>query len=339
MAPAFRSRKDIPAALMDAKKSAAGDFLSTKMQPEPLAAFAARPNPGHNVVGVGVGFKLTKGKATQRHSIRFYVERKLPKHAIPKEFMLPTRIGKVPTDVIETGAFRAFAAALPEQTRIRPAQPGCSIGFQFTGAKAGYVMAGTFGAVVQADGNLYILSNNHVLANENLLPPGSPIFQPGLLDKNSPQSDQIAKLTKFVKISASGPNTVDCAIAEVLNKNLVSSVVMPKVGKLASGQPVSAAEGMSVHKTGRTTGYTQGVIGDISADVKIQYDVGPVAFTDQVLITGSSGSFSGAGDSGSLIVDRKSKQPVALLFAGSTTNTIANHIDDVLQALGVTIVA
>ena len=31
--------------------------------------------------------------------------------------------------------------------------------------------------------------------------------------------------------------------------------------------------------------------------------------------------------------------PLALLFAGSSSQTIANHIDDVLQALGVTIVA
>ena len=338
MATTFRSRKDIPTALMDAKNSATANFL-TKETAEPLAAFAARPNPSHNVVGIGIGLKFVKGKATGNHSIRFYVERKLPDRAIPKEFMLPARIGKVPTDVIETGAFRAFAAAHPEQARHRPAHPGSSVGFQFTGAKAGYVMAGTFGALVQSNGKLCILSNNHVLANENQLPSGSPIFQPGLLDKNSPQNDQIAKLTKFVAITAGGSNKVDCAIAEVLKQNLVSPVIMAKVGKLASGQPVSAAEGMSVHKTGRTTGYTQGVIRDISADVKITYDVGIVTFTDQILIDGVGGAFSAAGDSGSLIVDRKTKQPVALLFAGSPSQTIANHIDDVLQALGVSIVA
>lgn len=337
MASSFRSRKDIPTPLVDAKKSAAADFLS-KETAEPFAAFAARPNPSHNVVGIGLGLKFKNGKPTSRHSIRFYVERKLPGRAIPREFMLPARIGKVPTDVIETGAFRALGPADSEQRRNRPAQPGCSVGFQFTGAKAGYVMAGTFGAVVQSNGNFYVLSNNHVLANENQLPTGSPIFQPGLLDKNSPQNDQIAKLTKFVPITAGGPNQVDCAIAEVLDRKLVSPVIMPKVGKLSSGQPVSAAEGMNVHKTGRTTGYTQGVIRDISADVKITYDVGVVTFTDQVLIEGSRGSFSGPGDSGSLIVDRKSKQPVALLFAGSSSHTIANHIDDVLQAIGVTIV-
>ena len=338
MATTFRSRKDIPTALMDAKKSAVADFL-TKETVAPLAAFAARPSPSQNVVGIGIGHKFKNGKATGSHSIRFYVERKLPDRAIPKEFMLPARIGKVPTDVIETGAFRAFAAAHPEQARHRPAHPGSSVGFQFTGAKAGYVMAGTFGALVQSNSKLCILSNNHVLANENQLPSGSPIFQPGLLDKNSPQNDQIATLTKFVAITAGGSNKVDCAIAEVLKQNLVSPVIMAKVGKLASGQPVSAAEGMSVHKTGRTTGYTQGVIRDISADVKITYDVGLVTFTDQMLIDGVGGAFSAAGDSGSLIVDRKSKQPVALLFAGSPSQTIANHIDDVLQALGVSIVA
>jgi hypothetical protein len=332
----FRSRKDIPTVLLDAKKSAIADFL-TKETAEPLAAFAARPSPSHNVVGIGIGQKFINGKATDRHSIRFYVERKLPDRAIPKEFMLPARIGNIPTDVIETGAFHAFGPANPQQARIRPAQPGCSIGFQVPGG--GSIMAGTFGAVVELNGNTYILSNNHVLADENQLPIGSPIFQPGLLDKDSPKNDQIAKLTKFVKITAGGPNQVDCAIAEVLDKKLVSAVIMPKVGKLKSGLPVGAAEGMSVEKTGRTTGYTQGVIHDISADVKITYDVGLVTFTEQVLIAGIRGSFSLPGDSGSLIVDRKTKQPVALLFAGSPSQTIANHIDDVIQALGVTIVA
>jgi hypothetical protein len=201
------------------------------------------------------------------------------------------------------------------------------------------VMAGTFGALAQANGNLYILSNNHVLANENQLPIGAPIFQPGLLDKNTPQSDQIAKLSKFIKITTGAPNQIDCAIAEVLDKKLVSPVIMPKVGKLTSGEPISAAEGMNVHKDGRTTGYTQGVIRDLTADVKIQYEMGVVQFTEQILIVGTGGSFSQPGDSGSLIVDRKTQRPLALLFAGGPSHTIANHIDDVVQALGVSIVA
>jgi hypothetical protein len=256
--------------------------------------------------------------------------------------MLPTKVGRFATDVIETGRFRTLTAAATgaERKRIRPAHPGASIGFQFTGTNAGFVMAGTFGAVVEADGKWFVLSNNHVLANENSLNPGAPIFRPGLLDKNSPAQGQIAQLSGFVALEALKPNTVDCAVAEILQKKLVSPVVLPKVGQLKSGLPVAAAEGMRVEKTGRTTSYTTGKIHDVSADVKVEYEaLGTLTFVDQIIVTGKGRSFSDAGDSGSLIVERRSKRPVALLFAGSASHTIANRIGDVLAALGVSIVA
>jgi len=61
-------------------------------------------------------------------------------------------------------------------------------------------------------------------------------------------------------------------------------------------------------------------------------------FVDQIGI--SDGSFSDGGDSGSLIVTNDAgKNPVGLLFAGSSTRTIANPIDDVLAAFNVTITA
>src|SRR5262245_1480179 len=151
--------------------------------------FLAHPNPHHNVMGVGIGRKLVKGKVTSELCVRFYVERKLEKQAIPKEFELPPRIGKVPTDVIQTGRFWASASARKERAFLRPARPGCSVGFAFTGAQSGNLMAGTFGAVVESNGKRFILSNNHVLANENALALGSNIFQPGLLDKDDPQHD------------------------------------------------------------------------------------------------------------------------------------------------------
>jgi hypothetical protein len=48
----------------------------------------------------------------------------------------------------------------------------------------------------------------------------------------------------------------------------------------------------------------------------------------------NSSSFSAGGDSGSLIVTNNSnKNPVALLFAGSSTTTIANPIKEVLSKL------
>jgi len=328
------SRKDIDAAIQDAKREATTRFLSRETGA--ASAYAASARPQHNVVGVGLGTKFTKGKPTRQSCVRFYVDRKLGHTAIPPEFMLPSEVNGVPTDVIETGRFLALPAAVPvQQRRQRPASPGCSIGFQFTGAKAGFVMAGTFGAVVAAGNVRYILSNNHVLADENSLPIGSPIFQPGLLDHGNVATDQIARLTRFVPLKTGGTNVVDAAIAEVLVAKSVSSRVLPKVGALKSATPIEATEGMKVHKTGRTTGYTQGSVFDVSATVKVQYDLGTLTFEDQILIRGDAGPFSGAGDSGSLIVDRTTARATGLLFAGSSRFTIANHIDDVLEDLDV----
>jgi len=339
MAVVIRSRETIPEALVRAKRAAAEQFLSHPTAAS-ASAYAISTKPQHNVVGVGIGRKITQGKATTRHCIRIYVERKVAKGLIPKEFMLPAKLEGVETDVIEVGRFRALPAAVPlPQKRARPARPGCSVGFQFTGNKAGYVMAGTFGAVVTTDGVLYILSNNHVLANENALPNGSAIFQPGLLDHGNPSKDQIAKLTRFIPVQAGGPNAVDCAIAEILKQNTASASFLPKVGVLKSPAPIDAAEGMHVHKVGRTTGYTTGTVFDVSADVSVSYDLGAVTFQDQVLIRGDGGGmFSAAGDSGSVIVDRATQRATALLFAGSNTHTIANHLSDVLAQLQVTMV-
>jgi S1-C subfamily serine protease len=199
------------------------------------------------------------------------------------------------------------------------------------------MMAGTFGALVTDRDGTYVLSNNHVLADENNLPVGSPIFQPGLLDGGSVSRDQIATLTRFVPIDPSGSNQVDCAIAQVLRADLVTREIL-HIG--APAGTADAAFDMNVHKFGRTTSYTVGRITSIDTDVTIQYDAGPVFFPGQITIASvagarSSSPFSKAGDSGSLIVERASGKAVGLLFAGSAQRTIANHIGDVLQALAV----
>src|SRR5262249_23635534 len=59
-------------------------------------------------------------------------------------------------------------------------------------------------------------------------------------------------------------------------------------------------------------------------------------YTNQLIVDASG--FSGGGDSGSLIVtDDGTFSPVGLLFAGSSTQTIVNRIDFVLNYFGVSI--
>ena len=304
---------------------------------------AISPVPTNNVVGVGVGEKITDGKHTGIWAVKFLVRLKYPDSQLETRDRLPKVIDGLPVDVEETGLFRRFGVgairsgvqgAMPNpRTKIRPAQPGCSVGFKDPNNQ--FVMAGTFGALVTDKTASYVLSNNHVLADENRLPAGSPIFQPGLLDSGNPNTDQIAEFTRAVPLQLNAQNQVDCAIARVLTPSLVTKEV------LFVGSPQGAADAqidMTVQKFGRTSGYGVGRVSSVDTDVTVQYETGSYTFAGQMIIVGLGGQpFSAAGDSGSLILERPSNQAVGLLFAGSPSHTIANHIGDVLKALNVTL--
>jgi len=60
-----------------------------------------------NVVGVGIGFKETAGKATDRMCIVVMVERKLPAETLDSRDLIPPLIEGVPTDVRPVGKIEA----------------------------------------------------------------------------------------------------------------------------------------------------------------------------------------------------------------------------------------
>ncbi|MFH1718116.1 MAG: fibronectin type III domain-containing protein [Planctomycetota bacterium] len=196
------------------------------------------------------------------------------------------------------------------------------------------VTAGTIACRLRdIGGNVFALSNNHVYANENLGVPGiDNVLQPGTYDGGTDPDDRIGTLTAFEPIVwyPWGLNTIDAAIA-VSNENLLGNAT-PSDGY---GQPnkttVQAQLYMNVQKYGRTTGLTKGQITGVNGAFLVQYSSHFAIFTGQILI--ESAGFSAGGDSGSLIVtDDNACNPVGLLFAGSSTTTIANPIDAVLDA-------
>src|SRR2546422_10036838 len=86
---------------------------------------------------------------------------------------LPLMLDGIP--VTQRGTGRLMALSDPTK-RQRPAPMGFSVGHPA-------ITAGTIGARVRdALGNVYILSNNHVLANSNGASIGDPEYQPGPLD-------------------------------------------------------------------------------------------------------------------------------------------------------------
>ncbi|MDQ3705155.1 MAG: hypothetical protein M3437_08035 [Chloroflexota bacterium] len=296
------------------------------------AAFAAESGTDNygaeNVVGVGIGEKMIDGQFTGDLSVIVYVVAKHPEREIASQFLVPQEVNGVPTDVVVTGELHA----LPYRGRYRPAPGGVSVGhFKST--------AGTLGCLARRGNALYILSNNHVLANSNQANIGDRIVQPGPVDGGRVPADVIAKLSAFIPIKFNGqPNDVDCAIAQtspglVTRKNICMGTI--------SASPLGCSLNLLVKKCGRTTQFTRGRVTDCSATVRINYGTAGVAlFRDQIIVQSlTSASFSAPGDSGSLIVSSTGNRPVGLLFAGSSSHTIANPIRKVLSALGVTIVA
>ncbi|MEZ5387004.1 MAG: hypothetical protein R3F13_15965 [Prosthecobacter sp.] len=299
-----------------------------------LAKSSRSVSPDPNIIGVAIGEKNNEEDATGVTSVRMFVKKKLPKSQLSKKQLIPASIEGLPVDVVQTGTFKARAAPVNPQKRIRPAPAGCSVGYDL---EDGTVMAGTFGALVtDSKGRLYILSNNHVLAAEDALKAGAAIFQPGLLDGGKPSRDQIAKLTKAIKMKTAGANAVDAAIAEVLKKSDVSAEI-PVIGKPTGKR--DAVRNIIVHKFGRTTSYTTGYVTDTDALVQVEYDKGTITFDEQIVIHSlDRKKFSDGGDSGSLIVEKPTGKAVGLLFAGGTGYTLANPIGAVLKALKVQLV-
>jgi len=198
-----------------------------------------------------------------------------------------------------------------------------------------FCCSGTLGSLVTINGTKYILSNNHVLARSDQAVAGEDISQPGLIDNSCRVATLVGDFTAAVPL---GQN-VDAAVAQLRTGTMDSTGFIEDVG-VPSSTIVNPSVGLAVAKSGRTTGFTTGTVSSINTSVSVQYQRGcnsgkkfTVSYTNQVVI--NSSTFSAGGDSGSLIVtNNASHNPVALLFAGSSTTTIGNPIGEVLTKLG-----
>lgn len=281
-----------------------------------------------NVVATGIGYKRVDNRKTNILSIVCSVEVKTGIGALDADDVIPEEIESIPTDVNPTGLFRSIQ---DHKKHFRPAPGGVSIGHVNS-------TAGTLGCLVEKEGEIYILSNNHVLANSNEASLQDPILQPGPYDGGQKSEDEIAKLSEFVPITFGNTsddtdvpeNLVDCALAKPNNPDDVENEIY-QIGSIAG---VGTAEfDMEIQKSGRTTGLTNGIIEQIDVTSRVNYGTNKVAvFTDQVM----AGSMSQGGDSGSAVLDNNNNV-VGLLFAGSDTSTIINRIENVFQALEVTL--
>ncbi len=305
-----------------------------------VSVVSAAAAAGKNVHAVGIGNKIVGGEITEEPCVRLYVVQKLAKSIMANDDILPESIDGIPTDIIESPpAFLTVDAACSAMRREqnRPATAGVSAAhFQVT--------AGTISCFCRSTApgdpeGIYVLSNNHVFANVNQGQVGDDLFQPGRADGGT-ANDRFAVLHRYVEIEigANASNRVDAAIGAVLPEVEVDTQIcsIGNFGGVRLPQP-----NMKVCKHGRTTGYTEGVVFDLSVDQLIGLDPinGHVVarFRNQLRINVSSpfSAFALAGDSGSLVVDQSTREVIGLYNAGPNGGSygLANPIQDVLTEL------
>src|SRR5271157_2246108 len=257
-----------------------------------------------------------------------------------------------------TGTAVVTLTTQQQQTQTEPIQLGTSGGI-INYAYGNHCCSGTLGSLVTRNGTLYILSNNHVMANsaENSGSPdvGQSITQPGLIEVNcaSSSTHAVADLSEYFPLQTGSIPKIDAALAAVssgavdtsgnillLGSTLTNGVPAPGAPKsgvgLTPAQALGAPYNGAVAKSGRTTGLTCSTIVGTNVASSVSYyahcgDTNAaftVNYTDLVAVNG--GDFSDTGDSGSLIVTQSTAEAVALLFAGSDTDSVGNPITDVL---------
>jgi hypothetical protein len=207
-----------------------------------------------------------------------------------------------------------------------------------------FCCSGTIGSLVSRGGKLYILSNNHVLARSDLAAVGEDIVQPGLVGNNCKIAGTVtaANLSQYFNLENDPRPNVDAALAEIVTGAVDDLGTVAQLGgTVVGGQPsdgtpnpgpgVAPTIGRPVAKSGAATGLTCGSILAINVATNVEYQKGcntgstyTCDFTNQIAI--SDPGFSASGDSGSLIVTRDTADPVGLLFAGSSGDTIASPV-------------
>jgi hypothetical protein len=225
--------------------------------------------------------------------------------------------------------------------------------------------SGTLGALVRGPGGReYMLSNNHILARSDHASVGDTIVQPGLIDNsctplgNGTGIEAVASLTSWLPLRSRQTN-VDAAIAQVTSRSVDQTGSILELGaKQGDGTLAAAPPGISstggrgeqaslslkVAKSGRTTGLTCGGVSAVDLTVNVDYYLDCAetrayltkTFTHQIGLSGNQ--FSDSGDSGALVVDAATAEPVGLYFAGGrdaagVSQGVANPAPEVLNEL------
>ena len=297
--------------IQSAKNTLVAKFLTSPSQP------IGTPPPPKVVVplvtSIGFGLPSALGSDATSPQIAVFVEDVSDGELEAIYSQVKVELGSMPFALLRAGRFTGQAA---------PVGPGSSISsFAPFRYNVPQITAGTFGAVVEdAAGTQYILGSNHVMAYNGRAPDGTPIVAPGTLDDENTFT-VIGKRSGFVELhpaawpvtQAQGPanlNTVDCALAEL------TAAGKAKMGALSPAIAAKDPVMTDVHKTGRTTGLTQGSVCVIDCEGFIDLSFGTFYFKHLNGVLGKGpGPFAAPGDSGAVVVEDNGGGAVGMVMA------------------------
>lgn len=346
-----------------------------------------------NVTGVMFGKKKVGGKYTDEESLIFIVEEKKPIEDIPEDELLPSKVIEkgvsFRTDVIEMEIsalalppdcpeeFYSWTATTPgNRSVIRPLQGGISV-TNYT-SSSNYVGTMGFIAADNDTNSLVGVSNNHVLINDAFIatdrnPNGvrTNVVNNFVTQPNEPSLGTsgmqyaIGIVKKYVPISGSVINTVDCAITTVKQSDISNTTSYLQYGMNEWIHPLEFAttqeiDGLvtnknSLYSTGRTTGpkgegATKLIPWSLSGTFNIKYKKQgvdtPIPFGENIVFIASAATTPQGqecdwpiygGDSGSALVAdfNGTRKIVGLVFAGNQTLGVANRIDNVAAQMNI----
>lgn len=286
-------------------------------------------------------------KLTMRDIEKEIKDKKSPwteKDIVPEKIKVRA-LKKTKTQVIQIGKVRALA----DRAKYRPVLGGCEIsplGATWVGTGGGIVKKNTIelswwesllylffkalhlNILIEAFGwedndKLFMLTNAHVTQADVRDPvAGIVIVQPGI------SSEVIGEVVETIRIDPNISNEYDASLIEL---GVDAEMKQVKGGHI---EGVREAEiGEKAIKYGRTTLLSSGTLKAKNVTVAVDYgdDVGVVWFDGLDLYS----YMSDAGDSGSVICSATDINAVGLLFAGSSTTTIAIPMPKVVSKLKV----
>lgn len=224
------------------------------------------------------------------------------------------------TDFLSTVQFRQMDTGDSPRPST-PLRPGARV---FGVGPSGISCNGTIGAFLRLkgdgeNGSIWLLSNQHVLADEDGLPYNVVVRGAGqtLLSRE-------VRAPEFT----GGQRTVDAAVARISHEDIEDIEISYDRIHINSPKPLPGTRvtrGLKVQKFGNATGVTSGELVSCRARVEVANckDEGTTVYADQLVFGSKSDTFLAHGDSGALVISNEDpingqpvdKHPVALMFA------------------------